>query len=161
MSQREARLNLEIAGEQRRIAHASKRDSTAMKTISLMGALFLPGTYLASVFSMTFFNFQSGWSPLSPSHKYTIVHTYTMYQIGADPVISNWLWVYFIITVPLTIIIVGSWIWYDRRKEARYADDDKELEGDIEQMEVSIMKSLRRRTMSKANTWNSTISPAP
>lgn len=59
MSQREARLNLEIAGEQRRIAHASKRDSTAMKTISLMGALFLPGTYLASVFSMTFFNFQS------------------------------------------------------------------------------------------------------
>ncbi|KFA78014.1 hypothetical protein S40288_05232, partial [Stachybotrys chartarum IBT 40288] len=37
MSQREARLNLEIAGEQRRIAHASKRDSTAMKTISLMG----------------------------------------------------------------------------------------------------------------------------
>ncbi|KAL7928001.1 hypothetical protein ACQKWADRAFT_278458 [Trichoderma austrokoningii] len=139
MSQREARLNLEIAGEQRRIAHASKRDSTAMKTISLMGALFLPGTYLASVFSMTFFNFQS----------------------GADPVISNWLWVYFIITVPLTVLIVGSWIWYDRRKEARYADDDKELEGDIEQMEVSIMKSLRRRTMSKANTWNSTISPAP
>ncbi|KAL6908816.1 hypothetical protein GGI43DRAFT_156228 [Trichoderma evansii] len=139
MSQREARLNLEIAGEQRRIAHASKRDSTAMKTISLMGALFLPGTYLASVFSMTFFNFQS----------------------GADPVISNWLWVYFIITVPLTILIVGSWIWYDRRKEARYADLDKELEGDIEQMEVSIMKSLRRRTMSKANTWNSTISPAP
>lgn len=58
MSQREARLNLEIAGEQRRIAHASKRDSTAMKIISLMGALFLPGTYLASVFSMTFFNFQ-------------------------------------------------------------------------------------------------------
>jgi Mg2+ and Co2+ transporter CorA len=63
MSQREARLNLEIAGEQRRIAHASKRDSTAMKTISLMGALFLPGTYLASVFSMTFFNFQSGKLP--------------------------------------------------------------------------------------------------
>lgn len=59
MSQREARLNLEIAGEQRRIAHASKRDSTAMKTISLLGTLFLPGTFLASVFSMTFFNFQS------------------------------------------------------------------------------------------------------
>jgi Mg2+ and Co2+ transporter CorA len=60
MSQREARLNLEIAGEQRRIAHASKRDSTAMKTLSLMGALFLPGTYLASVFSMTFFDFGKG-----------------------------------------------------------------------------------------------------
>lgn len=64
MSQREARLNLEIAGEQRRIAHASKRDSTAMKTLSLLGALFLPGTYLASVFSMTFFNFEKGTSAL-------------------------------------------------------------------------------------------------
>lgn len=60
MSQREARLNLEIAGEQRRIAHASKRDSTAMKTLSLLGALFLPGTYLASVFGMSFFNFEAG-----------------------------------------------------------------------------------------------------
>ncbi|EHK16673.1 uncharacterized protein TRIVIDRAFT_40355 [Trichoderma virens Gv29-8] len=130
---REARLNLEIAGEQRRIAHASKRDSTAMKTISLMGALFLPGTYLASVFSMTFFNFQA----------------------GADPVISNWLWVYFIITIPLTAIIVGFWLWYDRRKERRYEKDDKELEGDIEQMEMNILTSLRKRTMSKTHTWNS------
>lgn len=60
MSQREARLNLQIAGEQRRIAHASKRDSTAMKTLSLLGALFLPGTYLASVFGMSFFNFEDG-----------------------------------------------------------------------------------------------------
>lgn len=77
MSQREARLNLEIAGEQRRIAHASKRDSTAMKTISLMGALFLPGTYLASVFSMTFFNFQSGWSH-SSLLRLTYIYTYTM-----------------------------------------------------------------------------------
>lgn len=31
-----------------------------MKTLSLLGALFLPGTYLASVFSMTFFNFEKG-----------------------------------------------------------------------------------------------------
>lgn len=51
-----------MAGEQRRLAHASKRDSTAMKGLSLLGALFLPGTYLASLFSMTFFNFQdSKW----------------------------------------------------------------------------------------------------
>jgi Mg2+ and Co2+ transporter CorA len=62
MSQREARLNLEIAGEQRRIAHASKRDSTAMKTISFLGAIFLPGNLLASVFGMSFFNFEDGKS---------------------------------------------------------------------------------------------------
>ncbi|OAA73871.1 Mg2+ transporter protein, CorA-like/Zinc transport protein ZntB [Cordyceps fumosorosea ARSEF 2679] len=138
MSQREARLNLEIAGEQRRIAHASKRDSTAMKTISLLGTLFLPGTFLASVFSMTFFNFQS----------------------NADPVISDKLWVYFLLTIPITAAIVGIWIWYDKRKEAQYARDDEDLEKDITKMEHDIMMNLRKRTMSKNHTWN-TISPPP
>ncbi|OAA48309.1 Mg2+ transporter protein, CorA-like/Zinc transport protein ZntB [Beauveria brongniartii RCEF 3172] len=138
MSQREARLNLEIAGEQRRIAHASKRDSTAMKTISLLGTLFLPGTFLASVFSMTFFNFQS----------------------SAGPVISDKLWVYFLLTIPITAAIVGIWIWYDKRKEAQYAQDDEDLEKDITKMELDIMMNLRKRTMSKNHTWN-TISPPP
>ncbi|RDA90379.1 hypothetical protein CP533_5643 [Ophiocordyceps camponoti-saundersi (nom. inval.)] len=127
MSQREARLNLEIAGEQRRIAHASKRDSTAMKTISLMGALFLPGTYLASVFSTSFFDFK----PTSD------------------------LWIYFIVTIPLTAAIVGSWWWWDKRREEQFARDDADLEKNIDKMERDIMFHLRKRTMSKAHTWNS------
>lgn len=36
-----------MAGEQRKLAHASKRDSSTMKTISLLGSIFLPGAYLA------------------------------------------------------------------------------------------------------------------
>lgn len=47
-----------MAGAQRRLAHSSKRDSNSMKTLSLLGAIFLPATGLASIFSMTFFNFQ-------------------------------------------------------------------------------------------------------
>ncbi|QPH01275.1 hypothetical protein C2857_005474 [Epichloe festucae Fl1] len=136
MSQREARLNLEIAGEQRRIAHASKRDSTAMKTISLMGTLFLPGTYLASVFSMTFFNFQETAHPVSTS-----------------------LWIYFAVTIPITASIVAIWVLFDRRREAQYAKDDEYLEQNIDKMEKDIMFHLRKRTMSKAHTWNSLSSP--
>ncbi|KAF5026074.1 hypothetical protein F66182_1866 [Fusarium sp. NRRL 66182] len=138
ISQREARLNLEIAGEQRRIAHASKRDSTAMKTLSLMGALFLPGTYLASVFSMTFFDFGN----------------------DADPVISVELWVYFALTIPVTAIIVGCWLFIDRRRQEQHKKDDADLEKNIDKMEKEIMFALRKRTMSKANTWN-TVSPPP
>ncbi|TQV99979.1 Mg2+ transporter protein, CorA-like/Zinc transport protein ZntB [Cordyceps javanica] len=149
MSQREARLNLEIAGEQRRIAHASKRDSTAMKMISLLGTLFLPGTFLASVFSMTFFNFQS-----------STMHIADDGNSDADPVISDKLWVFFLLTIPITAAIVGVWIWYDRRKEAQYARDDEDLEKDITKMEHDIMLNLRKRTMSKNHTWN-TISPPP
>lgn len=56
-----------MAGDQRRLAYASKRDSTSMKTISLLGSIFLPATLLASIFSMTFFNFQNGKPKNSPT----------------------------------------------------------------------------------------------
>ncbi|CAN8103076.1 unnamed protein product [Discula destructiva] len=45
------------------IARSSKRDSTHMKFISLMGMLFLPGTFLATLFSTDFFN----WMPSTNS----------------------------------------------------------------------------------------------
>ena len=68
MAQKESKLNLEMAAQQRRLAHASKRDSTAMKTLSLLGAVFLPGTFLSSVFSMTFFDLNVGkWMQTFPS----------------------------------------------------------------------------------------------
>ncbi|KZL83830.1 hypothetical protein CI238_09876 [Colletotrichum incanum] len=137
LSQRESKIQFQMAGEQRRLAHASKRDSTAMKTISLLGAVFLPGTFLASVFSMTFFDFGN----------------------GADPVISKELWVYFAITIPLTIVIVGGWILFDRRREGKFASEDADLEKNIEHMEADIMAMMRKRTMSKANTWTSVTSP--
>ncbi|TDZ24425.1 hypothetical protein Cob_v002872 [Colletotrichum orbiculare MAFF 240422] len=137
LSQRESKIQFQMAGEQRRLAHASKRDSTAMKTISVLGAVFLPGTFLASVFSMTFFDFAS----------------------DADPVISKSLWVYFAITIPLTVIIVVGWLWFDRRRESKFADEDADLEKNIEHMEADIMAMMRKRTMSKANTWTSTTTP--
>ena len=160
MSQREARLNLEIAGEQRRIAHASKRDSTAMKTISLLGAIFLPGNLLASVFGMTFFNFEDGEShccnllcqfpclgtSLIPNH------------IETQPVAVT-VWIYFAFTIPITAAIVAMWLWFDRRREAQYIREDADLEKDIDKMEKDIMFHLRKRTMSKAHTWNTVTSP--
>jgi hypothetical protein len=47
IAQRESKLSFQMAGEQRKLAHASKRDSGAQKTIALLGAVFLPGAYLA------------------------------------------------------------------------------------------------------------------
>lgn len=121
-----------MAGEQRRLAHASKRDSTSMKVISLLGAIFLPATYLASVFSMTFFNFNSGGPPL----------------------VSPLLWVYFVISIPLTLAIVMFWRWWDKRREVRYAKEDADIEAGIEKMEAEIMATMRKRTLSKVRTWD-------
>ncbi|KAF4121232.1 hypothetical protein GMORB2_2194 [Geosmithia morbida] len=138
MSQREARLNLEIAREQRRIAHSSKRDSTAMKTLSLLGAVFLPGTYLASFFDMPFFNFEQRANPVSTE-----------------------LWVYFVVTIPVTALIIVAWLIYERRREAQHRRDDIDLERSIDKLEKDIMLHMRTKTMSKAHTWNTATQPPP
>ncbi|KAJ2989445.1 hypothetical protein NUW58_g3461 [Xylaria curta] len=128
ITQKESKLNLEMAAQQRRLAHASKRDGTAMKTLSLLGAIFLPGTFLSSVFSMTFFQFN---------------------------VLSQELWIYFVITIPLTLAIVGTWWILDRRRERRYASEDMDIEQGIARMETEILAIMRKKTMNKASTWGS------
>lgn len=121
-----------MAGEQRKLAHSSKRDSAAMKTISLLGAVFLPGAYLASVFSTTFFDFQP----------------------KGGRVVADQFWIYWVVTVPLTAIIVGIWYVWEKRREARYDREDRDLEAGSEDMERTIMAMMRKRTMSKASTWD-------
>jgi hypothetical protein len=47
MTQMESRLNLQIARDQKMLANTTKREAEAMKGISLLGAVFLPGTFIA------------------------------------------------------------------------------------------------------------------
>lgn len=147
IAQKESKLNLEMAGQQRRLAHSSKRDSNSMKTLSLLGAIFLPATYLASVFSMTFFNFQNGLSSSGGGSGD---------NSNNGPVVAPQLWIYFVITVPLTVFIVLIWRIWDKRREKQYAEEDKDLEIGIDNMEERIMSNMRKRTMSKVRTWDAT-----
>lgn len=55
-------------------------------------------------------------------------------------------------------MILACWLWFDHRRQTQHAKDDEDLEQNIDKMEKDIMFHLRKRTMSKANTWNS-ISP--
>jgi hypothetical protein len=47
MAQMDAKVNIEVAQGMRAIAMESKRDSSAMKTIAILGMFFLPGTFVA------------------------------------------------------------------------------------------------------------------
>ncbi|KAI0200771.1 hypothetical protein F4808DRAFT_427853 [Astrocystis sublimbata] len=137
ITQKESKLNLEMAAQQRRLAHASKRDSTAMKTLSLLGAIFLPGTFLSSVFSMTFFNF----------------------RVPDNSEVSQELWIYFAITIPLTVAIVGAWWALDRIREKSYAVEDFDIEQGIERMENEILAIMRKKTMNKARYVSKPVVP--
>ncbi|KAK1640786.1 hypothetical protein BDP81DRAFT_310936 [Colletotrichum phormii] len=95
IAQKDAKLNLKIAGDQRKIAHASKSDSQAMKALSLLGAAFLPGTFIASIFSMSFFDFQT-----------------RQYQ----PHVSSKIWIYFAFMIPLTTAVLLGWLFWDHKR---------------------------------------------
>jgi Mg2+ and Co2+ transporter CorA len=88
------------------VALATNRDSKVMKSISLVTMVFLPGTFFATVFSMTFFN----WFPDSGPAR-----------------VSSYLWVYVLITVLFTVATVGLWYFFVVHRQNRRsvgAEDD-------------------------------------
>ncbi|KAK4161347.1 hypothetical protein QBC43DRAFT_323868 [Cladorrhinum sp. PSN259] len=133
MAQRDNRVNLELAHDQRRLAHTSKRESEAMKGISLLGAVFLPGAFLSSIFSTTFFDFKDATDWAST--------------------VSPRFWLYYAVGIPFTLAVVALYFVWERRRARRYAAEDADIEDDLGKMEVRIMQALRRRTMNKARTY--------
>ena len=103
-----------------RIAVSSGRDSTAMKTLAFITALFLPGTYIATLFSMSMFEWQvSPAESLSPSSSSSSTDT-----------LSNKFWIYWATTIPLTIAVIIGWrLWWVHEDSAYGAQLADEVEG--------------------------------
>ncbi|KAI8634479.1 hypothetical protein F5Y19DRAFT_461836 [Xylariaceae sp. FL1651] len=132
LDQRESRLSLRIAAQQHRLADASQRDSTSMKTLTFLGSLFLPGTFVSSVFSMSFFDF-------SKDLQYSA---------------SSSIWLYFVLMVPLTVVFVGGWWRFDQAR-CKNVDEEEENEDEMRMRELEnhIMKALQKRTGARFS-WN-------
>jgi hypothetical protein len=62
-----------------------------MRVITAITLVFLPGTFVATLFSASFWNFD----PRS-----------------TGPLVSGWVWLYFFTTFALTIIVLGVWRGY-------------------------------------------------
>jgi Mg2+ and Co2+ transporter CorA len=95
------------------IAIESKRDSTAMKAIAFLTTLFLPGAFVATFFSMTMFD----WAPSNDSQS---------------PKVSKYIWLYWVITIPLTLLVMISllfWARWEYRKSAKQLDSSKKRKG--------------------------------
>ncbi|KAH0538327.1 hypothetical protein FGG08_005062 [Glutinoglossum americanum] len=85
--------SIEITRLTSAISEEAQRDNSAMITLSIMAMLFLPGTFVAGIFSMAFFNYTS--STVGGNRE-----SYT---------VSGMLWLYFAITVPLTLGVFVVW----------------------------------------------------
>lgn len=87
------KLSLELAKDSRTVATASQRDSSSMKALAAVTILFLPGTSIASLFSMSMFDWRAG-----------------------EQAVSDRFWIYWAITIPLTVLTVSFWLIWDHRR---------------------------------------------
>ncbi|KAM7201063.1 hypothetical protein V8F20_005072 [Naviculisporaceae sp. PSN 640] len=81
------------------IALEMRRDSRHMRSIAVVTMVFLPGTFFASIFSMTFFNWSPDGSSEGPNNT-------------SDEVVSPWLWIYVLFTAIATAATVASWYYF-------------------------------------------------
>ncbi|RHZ65259.1 hypothetical protein CDV55_107418 [Aspergillus turcosus] len=68
------------------------RDRVSMRIIAIVTLIFLPATFLATFFSMTFFNWNAGLA-----------------DSGRSAIVSQWIWLYFALSVASTLIVVFVW----------------------------------------------------
>jgi hypothetical protein len=62
-----------------------------MKALTLIGVLYLPGTFISGIFGSNFFNYSPG-------------------RDGPDWNMSSKFWIYWAVTIPLTILTFLSWV---------------------------------------------------
>lgn len=97
VAQRDNKDNLKLAKISTEIASVTKDDSFAMRTIAVMSILFLPGTFVSSFFSMSMFDWQAP---------------------EGGSVLSSLFWVYWAVTVPLTLAVFSVWrFWLHQHKD--------------------------------------------
>ncbi|KAB5571981.1 hypothetical protein GE09DRAFT_1097788 [Coniochaeta sp. 2T2.1] len=82
-----------------RIASDAKQDSSHMKIIATLTMVFLPATFVSSVFSMSFFD----WDP--PEGK---------------QIVSHYAWIYPVIVAAITVVVLGVWYPFTKRVKSKH-----------------------------------------
>ncbi|KAK1463515.1 hypothetical protein CMEL01_13584 [Colletotrichum melonis] len=96
-------LNMQQSTQAGQVAAQAGMDSTAMKTMAVVTMIFLPPTFVATIFSMSFFNWQASSSSGDDG--------------GAEPTVAPQFWIYWAVSLPLTIAIVIGWrVWWHFQK---------------------------------------------
>ncbi|KAL4964034.1 uncharacterized protein BDV14DRAFT_201288 [Aspergillus stella-maris] len=94
-------INLAFNQVSQGFGHAARSDSRMMTTVAVVSMVYLPGTFVSGLFGTNFFSFQ------------------------ADPG-NTWLtadefWIYWAVTVPLTLATMGVWaLWHWREVWIRW-----------------------------------------
>ena len=98
-----------------------------MKTLAAVTVAFLPGTFVAAFFAMPLFDWDA---------------------VGDGTVVSERFWVYWAVTVPLTVVTLVVWVFWTKRQARMHRVSEKrareELRDDIEIVRVGGVEAKGR-----------------
>ncbi|KAI1424893.1 hypothetical protein F5Y12DRAFT_785012 [Xylaria sp. FL1777] len=119
--------NLEIAHNGLKVAQHTRRDSELMKSIALLTMVFLPATFVATLFSMGIFEWKG-------------MH-------GEILSVSPYIWLYVAVTVVITSVTLGTWyLWVKQRRVVQ----EEDLEA--QRQELSEKKSFTSSSTASSRT---------
>ncbi|KAL6231382.1 hypothetical protein BDW75DRAFT_233667 [Aspergillus navahoensis] len=125
-----------------RLAATAGRDSTSMKILAFITTVFLPGSYVAALFSMNMFNWDAGAADAESSDS-------------GGSTISPQFWIYWAVAAPLTALTLTGWaLWWSFEKH-RY---DEHLEG-TGQITRAKTPPWWRRILESRNSLSPDLSP--
>ncbi|QDS73991.1 hypothetical protein FKW77_008616 [Venturia effusa] len=114
-----------------RMAVSASRDSSAMKALAVITALFLPGSYVATLFSMSMFNWQAGNG------------SDTAGPTTSSLVVMPSIWIYWVIVLPLTLFVLVGWrVWWTLQDRAFRRNLPQIVQGG----EVGIVRGRKAKT---------------
>ncbi|KAI0428345.1 hypothetical protein F5Y09DRAFT_357854 [Xylaria sp. FL1042] len=88
------------------LALTTSQDSRHMRTIALVTMVFLPGTFFATIFSMTFFNWQAG---------------------DGESTVSSLLWIYIVFSVVSTAITLMVYYYFVALRTKKSSDSSADV----------------------------------
>ncbi|KAL2822436.1 hypothetical protein BJX63DRAFT_417536 [Aspergillus granulosus] len=103
LTQRDNMVGVSVAIESKKISEASKRDGSALKSLTVLTAVFFPATYIATLFTLPTFE-------------------------------NTPFWLYWVVVVPLTLVIFGSWSCWTVYRQRQIAQETirRDLDQDVE-----------------------------
>lgn len=85
------------------LAKIARRDNATMKALALIGVFYLPGTFISGIFGSNFFNYNPSNGASTGS--------------ATDWKMSDKFWIYWAITIPVTMFTVLLWAMLDETME--------------------------------------------
>ena len=99
-----------IAEESASIAHEARRDTVAMRTIAVLGMLFVPPAFVSGLLGTNLFILETGGGGGGGGGTG---------GSGTRIVISEFWWMYLVLAVPLTGATLGIWLLVMRRSKKK------------------------------------------